>query len=728
MGNYFKFRFQQASEHRESLVIFFHPNIDVSSLTKSIREDVDEKLVPQRVYLMGYNLDSTLINTLTSDRFFVDEFESWIGTLEEKLSYLTISSTGQIKCPHSDKDIDFAPKLLNAGAKYIFESRKGLITSLPSYHFLKPSGDHCDKFIRASNLFTSGLEVAFLAIGLLPFLKKNIKRVYVDTSSISFLVSIAIQLSKRFDEQLPVIESFESYSIFNKPYEFQEDGDSLVIISATTSGGLAQKLTQKHTFDPSNVITLFYSQVKSGQYAIYNISESVGKITSVKSNSCELCRDGSKLIKIEGEQFIPETPKHELLVIKKTDFKENRQKFFKEFATQGILKFNTSPSENWEREHFFIDVKKLLELHVDDFKKVLLKTVNKHFSRDIKTIISLDDEHAIYLAKEILTIVDDPSINIVSYQEAKEEDLKGHGSVMVVASAITSGRQLLATARKLRGIASTSTITYLIGFSKLPTRESFEQLRKDLCLGGHEVLPLKTCYLPRFNGQLLSPWDIEKNKLSSFESIDDPFNLSDAKLPPLLSGRLSKINANPSQNELFLPSPQGAALHLRNTFAFWDELKLDTNKASQADVYWTIQSILHDLRIENDKGLATTYHSTLLSPVCFDRFNDGVIQACLLRAAKPAELNYSIDFSFSRQMTDIIISVIKNHENPQGEGCLEFLLALWCGRLKVQCKHLEEILSLRDTANSEDVKFILFQLFEQQKDLMGSHISSPPST
>ncbi|MFQ2163985.1 hypothetical protein ACK33D_06055 [Aeromonas hydrophila] len=221
MGNYFKFRFQQASEHRESLVIFFHPNIDVSSLTKSIREDVDEKLVPQRVYLMGYNLDSKLINTLTSDQLFVDEFESWIGTLEEKLSYLTISSTGQIKCPHSDKDIDFSSKLLTAGAKYIFESRKGLITSLPSYHFLKPSGDHCDKFIRASNLFTSGLEVAFLAIGLLPFLKKNIKRVYVDTSSISFLVSIAIQLSKRFAEQLPVIESFESYSIFNKPYEFQ---------------------------------------------------------------------------------------------------------------------------------------------------------------------------------------------------------------------------------------------------------------------------------------------------------------------------------------------------------------------------------------------------------------------------------------------------------------------------------------------------------------------------
>ncbi|TNZ19585.1 hypothetical protein, partial [Vibrio parahaemolyticus] len=63
---------------------------------------------------------------------------------------------------------------------------------------------------------------------------------------------------------------------------------------------------------------------------------------------CKFCQQGSKVIRIEGEQFLPETPKHELLVIKKVDFDLKRQNFFREFAVKGLLKFDTSPNEDWE--------------------------------------------------------------------------------------------------------------------------------------------------------------------------------------------------------------------------------------------------------------------------------------------------------------------------------------------------------------------------------------------
>lgn len=709
MSSYFNFRFQEANEHRKSLVVFCHSDFEVSSLTKVIKEDVDENLVPQKLYLLGYDLTKKIKNELTSNKFFVDEIDSWIGTIDEKVFFLTITNDGEIKKVDSDEQVSFSLNLLTTGAESIFENRKGLITSLPSYHFLKPSGDHCDKFIRASNLFTSGVEVAFLAIGLLPYLKSNIKRIYVDTSSISFLVSIAIQLSKKFSEKAPIIESFESYSVFNKPYNFHEDDDSLVIISATTSGGLAKKLTEKHTFKSSNIVTLFYSNIEKGQEAIYDISAAIGAILSIKSDNCRLCNDGSKLIKIEGEQFIPETPKHELLVIKKTDFNEERRKFFKSFATKNFLKFNTSPCDNWEREHFFVDVKALLKSENKAFLNPLTKKVNKHFSKDIKKVIYLDDDDAKELADKVVSIANAPSDCVVCYNDVTEDDLKNHSSVMVVASAITSGRKLLATARKLRGIHSSATITYLVGFSKLPTFEAFEQLRKDLCLGGHELIPLKTCYLPRLSEKALTPWDTEREKLSVFRE-DNPFLDDSIRLPQLLQNRLSELNQFTSQNELFLKSPKGENLSLRGTFAFWSDLGLNTGESSQADVYWTIQSIMHDLRVKNDKGLATTYHSTLLSPVCFDRFNDGVIQACLLRAAKPTELNYAVDEGFSRQITDIIVSVVNNCNNLQGEGCLEFLMAIWSGRLKVQEKHLKEILALENSVVFADVSFLMTQI------------------
>lgn len=715
MSDYFAFRFQEPKQHRKSLVIFCQAGYEVSSLTKTIKEDINENLVPYRLILMGHNFSKQDMQELKGENFFVDEINSWTASVEEKVTFLTVSNDGVITDLGTDEEICYTSALLSEGANCIFTRRKGVITSLPSYHFLKPSGDHCDKFIRASNLFTSGTEVAFLAIGLLPYLRANLRRIYVDTSSISFLVSVAVQLSNKFIDRQPLIESFESYNIFNKSYDFHEDENSLVVISATTSGGLAKDISNRYRFVPANILTLFYSKILSGQQAVFDISSAVGEINSVKAEGCEMCADGSKLIKIEGEQFIPETPKHELLVIKKVDFSQIRQKFFKEFATKSLLQFNISPSENWEPEHFYIEVEPILKQAGEPFQAKLVKKVNKHFARDVETVIYLDDQSSKTLANNIRCIAGNPSVKSVCYKDISEDDLKNSSSVIVVASAITSGRKLLATARKLRGIDKSATITYFVSFSKLPSPDNYEQLRKDLCLGGHELISIESCYLPRFRENSLTPWDMEINILSPYGDVGDPLGEQLDEVPLIFNERLNELENYTINCDLFLPSPSGQSLKLRNTFAFWAGLGLKTEEASQADVYWTIQSILHDLRAKNDQGLATTYHSTLLSPVCFDRFNDGVIQACLLRAAKPTELNYAVDEEFSRQITDIIISIVDNSDNLQGEGALEFLMALWVGRLKVQDKHLLEIVERREQVNSECVRFLLSQIKPSQE-------------
>lgn len=711
MSRYFSFRFRKdIQEAKQSLVLFCHSDIEVSSLIKEIKEDVMLNLVPSDVVILGYGITASVVSGIISNSIFTSEFESFVGVIEDKLEFITVDENGDITTVREGAAVLFKKEMMLAGANEIFKSRKGLITSSPSYHFSKPSGDHCDKFIRASNLFTSGVEVAFLAISLLPYLTDNIKRIYVDTSSISFLVSVAVQLSKNFQHQQPLIESFESYSVFKEPYGFVTSPDSLVIISATTSGGLVKNLIRDTAFSSENILTLFFSHIPTDQRGLFDISNVVESgITSVPEEHCKLCRQGSKVIRIEGEQFLPETPKHELLVIKKVNFDSKRQNFFKEFAVKGLLKFNTSPSDDWEKEHFYIDINKLLDPCPDTFKALLIKKLNKHFSRDIQTVISLDDEGSWALTQTIRAEIDDETINWVKFADISEEDLKGSQSVFVVAGAITSGRKLLATARKLRGILKSATITYFVGFSKLPNEISFEQLKTDLCFGGFELVVLKSCNLPRFSEKGKSLWDIEKEKLSPFSEIEDPFADIDESLPHLLATR-AKILEVSSSDDLFLTSATGQPLKLRETFAFWGGLQLKTQDSSQADVYWTIQAILHDLRMKSDSGLATTYHSTLISPVCFDRYNDGVIQACLLRAAKPIELNYAVDEIYSRQMTDIIISIIKNWDNPQGEASLEFLFALWAGQLKVLDGHLKEIIALAANGMPDDVVFILEKL------------------
>lgn len=120
----------------------------------------------------------------------------------------------------------------------------------------------------------------------------------------------------------------------------------------------------------------------------------------------------------------------------------------------------------------------------------------------------------------------------------------------------------------------------------------------------------------------------------------------------------------------------------------------------------------------DENGLASTYHTTLISPACFDRYNDGVIQACLLRSAKPVELNYAVDEEFSRQMTDVLHSVISNWSNNQGEAALEFLLALWLGRLQLFEEHIGKLLKLLANERPNmpiEMQFMLNQIETRRK-------------
>jgi hypothetical protein len=220
-------------------------------------------------------------------------------------------------------------------------------------------------------------------------------------------------------------------------------------------------------------------------------------------------------------------------------------------------------------------------------------------------------------------------------------------------------------------------------------------LKKDLRQGGHEFVVLRECPLPRVKENTMTAWDWETEQLKK-SSCSDQLSGVDEELPPLLSERIKFLESNSIDIDgLFLPKPDGNKSMLRQTFAFWSDLDLIVKHATQSDVYWTVQSLLHDLRLKSDEnGLASTYHTTLISPACFDRYNDGIIQACLLRSAKPVELNYAVDEEFSRQMTDVLYSVISNWENNQGEASLEFLLALWHGRLQLLDADIKKLLEL----------------------------------
>ncbi|PHN30858.1 hypothetical protein [Pseudomonas sp. ICMP 561] len=715
MSQCFAFRF----EHRESrpaLLISCTTTVVPDQIIKTIKADVENNLLPSAVYVLSTDSQRNTLLNLLNDTSLMSEFDSFVGDPAQKFIPIFFNPSGEFFFCRDESPVSLTLKnnILQAGMLRIFKTRQGLISSSPNFHFLKPSNDHCNAFIRASNLLVAGEEVAFLAISLLPLLEPQPNRIYVDTSSISYLVCKAVLMSGRYGGRVPLIESYESYTAVNQSFDFVEAPESLVLISATTSGGLASKILNGTTFPNSQVVTLFYSKLIGDQIGIYDVKDAIpAEVSSAKPEDCADCARGSRLIKIVGDQFLPETPTNAQLIIKKTDFTGKRAKFFEDFAAKGLLQWRKASDIRADsKEHFYVDVGLYLQAPTEEFSGEFEKAIKKYFSRDVGKVIALDDPGSTALMESLKSIVsNNENITWSRMADLVGDSLNDAASVVVVAGAITSGRKLLDASRRLRCIAKSSSILYLVGFSKVPSMDILDQLRKDLQLGGHTLIILRECPLPRIVAQIKTAWDAEEFHLSKFAG--DQLSGETVELPAALTERVVALTGEAEgSNDLFLKTTSGDTLKLRNTFAFWSGLNIDNQQATQADVYWTIQSILHDLRAKPDEnGLASIYHSTVISPACFDRYNDGVIQACLLRAATPTELNYSIDNDFSQKMTDVLISVIENHENDQGEAALEFLMALWIDRLQITKDHLRNVTcKFKSSQMPEDIRFLLDQI------------------
>jgi hypothetical protein len=146
-------------------------------------------------------------------------------------------------------------------------------------------------------------------------------------------------------------------------------------------------------------------------------------------------------------------------------------------------------------------------------------------------------------------------------------------------------------------------------------------------------------------------------------------------------------------DDLFMPSITGAKLKLRPGFAFWD-FEYASKGVSQGDVYTTVSLVLHALRRggRGNRSLGQFDHvRRIISPRCFERFNDGVIQASLLRAAYPAELDYSISDALSEEMHEVLRTFFNQRDTEVGEASMEFLVALATHQLRLTPTYLKAL-------------------------------------
>lgn len=617
----------------------------------------------------------------------------------------------------------FIAHLLRSGSTIIFKNNGGLVESTPDHHFVFPSNKHCSKFIRTGNVLINQSEIFFLAVQLLKHTKDR-NTIYCDTSSINVLPYSVFELRRRFMQNFdcPVVHSFESYDVF----ETNKDSfspESLILISSSTSGNIIDRLLKEKRADKEQIKVIYF--LGSSDKFLNHSANIICNLTKEKEfqigeeefetynspDDCKLCKNHSRPINIRGDVFLTIQPKVErhLLSIKPEYYSKSIGTFAERYKSgsplEGVIKVyykDNIPETNYEVYFDIVYLLKNIGKFVK-FEEALNRHIDKYIPANTKYLLHLPDNGSEELAKHILTKI--PS-SIKPKLIKLESDFKSNiieetGTVVIVASCITTGKKLLQISRLMRNM-TTLNLVYFVGIYR-PVNEKFStDLISDLKKGKDKsderpFVAVETIYCSI--QQTETSWELEKVFLEELiGSLDDNteseiYNFVNERLTVLLDNK----RLRGFSDGVFLKTVNGDDLRLRKNFAFWTAFDYNEKEIAQSEVYFTISTIISNLeqkQINSHPSLKqTNYVRNMLSPRNFHRFNDGIIQASLLRSGKTEYFAYDLDNELSLQMKEFLLSIIDKYNSADGEALMEFLLSIGIRRLKMKKDDLKEILN-----------------------------------
>lgn len=588
--------------------------------------------------------------------------------------------------------------LARQGVTQIFRDRGGFIEPNKSYHFENPSGNHTNRFIRLSNLLSRQVEISFMAFALLPFVPLDTRLAYIDTPSLFAVVSAINELRRILAPRRPAIiaENFQSYAAVEeqpagqkKTSYFDRKQGAITIISASSSGGLARKIVNDHRFNPALIVHLLYlgEKVEESKVAVdLAISAKLNpkgysseKIVYEKNN-CAFCREGSLAIPLLGDQFDIRGPQPEPLVIVKTTAHRKIDDTIDDLVGYNVLQVRGTGAV------FYVDSQELLK------SKAYRAKLDFFARRFVPAGIShcfIDTADSMAFANIIATTTGQtfPIHNRSAIASAGIDPKKQVAPILIVVDVIASGRVMLEISRDLRNVAPNAPLIYLAGFSRMTSGQAKDGLLKNLRqthnAAQHAFETVEDLFVP--GPDLSNAWSAERQFLESTR-ISWPPSAKSA-----LTKRLNRLRntAQNFTNDLFLSA--GPRLAIQSGFAFWTKKR---GKATQADVFFTMAAVVQGFRTQpKGEGLKNNWlQQTLIASENFGRYNDGVIQAALLRACSPPELQYSADPASSLEMMRLIKRVLDAAHQPRGEAASEFLIALATRRLTLTDEHLRQVL------------------------------------
>jgi hypothetical protein len=530
-----------------------------------------------------------------------------------------------------------------------------------------------------------------------------------------------------------VIESFKSYEGINS--KTVPSGPAFVIISASTSGGLEEKLQKQLASKQVEIWTILglepdsqkdKSNVNSTRNEIFIFprklkgAPALGGLRDKFEPDVPSIPPGTEAVKVIGERFLSQNvrPKLVKLVHRTLDQStkielaklaqekivyaarlrlSGRSRWSISFDSRALIDKYTigsdaSPStlENWLRNHAFPgSVLIVYPKNTDNFAK-LGEEQNEILALRAKGILEEINNKTVEIKVVDHTELDRPSEEIKLF-------IKNSG-VLVICPVISNGFIFKQISASLRNIQPRGPRLY-ISLAFLPeTHSRLAELKADIESNAEDsayrfkyglALPIgKIDETIRWGDEYLFLKDIQQR--CEDNKID---------LPKIFTERIRCLSGEGSlSGELtFLPTHEGKAQPIAPGFLLWTSKTKISGTEYGSAVLLTVAAFLEACRAARagtgDTSLNSgLFQQTLISPANFTRFNDPAIQAALLRSAYPSEMNYATSHDASLDMGHLIKKLIKLHDAPSGSAVAEFLLALALERLSLEREHHKEVL------------------------------------
>lgn len=711
MRGYFIFDFE--SEKSKNIVVLYcaGERLDKKSLSSCIKKYCDHRIPPDKIIIIAPRDKRNKVSDIVDSERFNQRLKSY--TRYRNPSPVECWFYGANGRVIGDVDDNRVKEVKRHGLFSIFHTRNGMQESTPEYHYIKPSGSHSNNFIRTANVLVDGAEIQFIAFCCLEYLHESfrnneLQHIYCDTGAIHSIGQSINDLRRRLlnNSHDATIDSFGSYEGLNE-HEFRHPRKSLVLISASTSGGLEAEVKSIHPeITSERIVTIFYhGHSPSGQVVCNLIDKEEGPegyapTENYEPEKCLLCDSGSTAVPVTGDQFLVESVVPNAVILRTKHAPDWLSPFVKNYQGTSAIRANYSRNESKSNRSIFFDVRQLLSnQRIGDecrFEQRLGNLLNRSLPATLSRIVYMTDDSSRWMAESIREFANDRGIDEIEMSSLAEveRDIDDHvreeGSTVVVASAVATGRSLLTASQVLREAQTNNAISYFVGIARMSGQSKLRSLRGNVTYedrpGDYPFCLVDSVFLPLDSSEDGAPWREEIALIN--ELIGD---ISDESLISNLRDRKSFLASSASKtqrgltNELFLRDVNGNNLNLRPGFAFYN-FDYQQGDINQAEVMFTIMSVLHYVR--QDRGVdfgsrADVADRLVLDPICFERFNDGVIQAALLRATRRTELDYSIAPEKSKQMALILEAILRNAESESGEAALEFLLALATGKLQL---------------------------------------------